>query len=90
MCDGNGTIAAAILRGIGHNHKAYVETSQPAKTVRRPCYAPFACCVLRVASGRAGKLPPGVGAMARAKMGDCGGMLQLEGRSFRLPHGKGC
>ena len=34
MCDGNGTIAAAFLRGIGHNHKAYVETSQPAKMVR--------------------------------------------------------
>jgi len=34
VCDGNGTIAAAILRGIGHNHKAYVETSQLAKTVR--------------------------------------------------------
>lgn len=33
VCDGNGTVAEAFLKGIGHNHKAFVETSQPAITV---------------------------------------------------------
>ena len=35
VCDGSGTIAAAFLKGIGSNRKAFVETSQPAKTVSR-------------------------------------------------------
>ena len=33
VCDGSGTIAAAFLKGIGSNRKAFVETSQEAKTV---------------------------------------------------------
>ncbi len=57
VCDGNGTIAAAILKGIGHRHRAYVETSQPASTVRSLYHAPLALqCSLGAFSSRA-KVP---------------------------------
>ena len=96
VCDGNGTIAAAILKGIGHRHRAYVETSQPAKTVRSPYCAPIALQILGAVFGRVE--PPQTNfqcritadTMAWAKMGDCGSMLQSKGRPRRLPHGEGC
>ena len=88
VCDGSGTIAAATLVGVGRNHKAYVETSQPAKTVSclmMPVYpVEIWGCVKHCRTIQAS-----AGAMGRAKMGDCGRVLQPQRRPRRLPHGKG-
>ena len=94
LCDGNGGLAMAELRGIAHNNKAYVETIENIRQVlllHMLHVGPWACSacmrghpfypLLYLISTPAGGL-------ARAKVGGGSGVFQPQGWASRLDGGE--
>ena len=53
VCDGNGGLVLAELRGIAHNNKAYVETIEDIRQVHLPRQQPSCQCVSLLLLGNA-------------------------------------